>query len=382
MPESIVTDAAALRALCLRLAPAPWIALDTEFMRVNTYRARLCLIQLATPDEIACVDPLALGDIGPLLDLLYRPTIVKVLHAARQDLEVLADLCRTGTYQCRGRQDVESDNGAPPRPLFDTQIAAALTGDDDQIGYAGLVEKIAGHKLDKIEARTDWAARPLSAAQLRYAADDVRYLRDVYTALAARLHDLGRSDWLHEECAALTDPALYRNDPELAWRRLGAGAMLAPAQQTVLVALAAWREREAERRDLPRGWVVPDVALVELARRAPQTLAVLAEIAELKPAMIRRDGETLLQRIAEARALPVQRYWDPPERLDATQMALIKRLSALVQDKARETGISATLVAPRRELTRLVRGERELALLRGWRREFVGAQLLAELEKR
>jgi ribonuclease D len=362
MPEPIITDAAALRALCLRLAPAPWIALDTEFMRVNTYRARLCLIQLATPDEIACVDPLALADIGPLLELLYRPSVVKVLHAARQDLEVLADL-----------------HGAPPQPVFDTQIAAALSGDDDQIGYSGLVEKITGHKLDKIEARTDWAARPLSAAQLRYAEDDVRYLRDVYTALAARLQQLGRSEWLREECEALTDPALYRNDPEQAWRRLGAGASLAPAQQTVLVAIATWREREAARRDLPRGWVVPDAALVELARRAPETIGALAEIAELKPAMIRRDGDALLQRLAEARALPVQRYWDPPERLDATQMALIKRLGALVQDKARAGGISATLVAPRRELTRLVRGERELALLRGWRRDFIGAQLLAEL---
>jgi ribonuclease D len=366
MPESLITDAAGLRALCLRLAPAPWIALDTEFMRVNTYRARLCLMQLATPEEIACVDPLALGDIGPLLELLYRPTVVKVLHAARQDLEVLADLGHASQL-------------APPQPLFDTQIAAALSGEDDQIGYSGLVERITGHKLDKIEARTDWAARPLSAAQLRYAEDDVRYLRDVYAALDARLHALGRSDWLREECATLTDPALYRNDPEQVWRRLGAGATLAPAQQTVLVALATWREREAARRDLPRGWVVPDAALVELARRAPATLGALADIAELKPSMIRRDGETLLQCLGDARALPVQRYWDPPERLDAAQMAQIKQLGARVQERARAAGVSATLVAPRRELTRLVRGERDLALLRGWRRDFIGAELLAQL---
>jgi ribonuclease D len=359
----VITDAAELQALCARLARAPWLALDTEFMRVNTYRARLCLVQLATPEEIACVDPLTLGDIAPLLELLYAPSIVKVLHAARQDLEVFADL-----------------RGAAPRPVFDTQIAAALLGYDDQIGYSGLVEKITGHKLDKVESRTDWAARPLSAAQIRYAEDDVRYLRDVYLALEARLRELGRSAWLAEECEALTDPALYRNDPDEAWRRLGAGAMLAPAQQTLLVALAGWREREAQRRDLPRGWVVPDVALVETARRQPDTTASLAEIAELKPSMIRRDGETLLKLVAETGAPAAQRYWDPPERLDAAQMALVKRLATLVQERAREVQISAALVAPRRELTRLVRGERAIALLRGWRRGFVGEQLLAEVE--
>jgi ribonuclease D len=363
MSAPIITDDTALRALCARLATAPWLALDTEFMRVNTYRARLCLVQLATPEEIACVDPLALTDLTPLLELLYTPSIVKVLHAARQDLEVFADI-----------------RGDAPRPVFDTQIAAALAGYDDQIGYSALVEKITGHRLDKIESRTDWAARPLSAAQVRYAEDDVRYLRDVYRTLDARLAERGRTAWLREECETLTDPALYRNDPAEAWRRLGGGAMLAPAQQTVLVALARWREREAQSRNLPRGWVVPDVALVEMARRQPASAAALAEVAELKPSMIRRDGETLLKLVDEAGALPVQRYWEPPERLDAAQTALVKRLATLVQEHAGAAQISATLVAPRRELAKLVRGERELALLRGWRRGFVGERLLAEIE--
>jgi ribonuclease D len=254
-----------------------------------------------------------------------------------------------------------------------------LSGCDDQIGYSGLVEKITGHKLDKIESRTDWAARPLSAAQLRYAEDDVRYLRDVYLELDTRLQQLGRGAWLAEECAALTDPELYRNDPEQAWRRLGAGAMLSTAQQTVLVTLARWREREAQQRDLPRGWVVPDAALVELARRQPDSLAALAEIVELKPSMIRRDGETLLAQIESAMRLPGERYWDTPERLDQTQTTRVKQLSALVQQRADAARISPTLVAPRRELVRLVRGERDGALLRGWRRGFVGEILLAEL---
>lgn len=364
MSTPLITDSETLRAFCARLADVPWVALDTEFMRVSTYRSRLCLLQLATPDLIACVDPLALGDLTPLLDVLYAPSILKVLHAARQDLEVLADI-----------------RGAPPRPVFDTQIAASLLGYDDQIGYGGLVEKITGLKLDKIEARTDWAARPLSAAQLRYAEDDVRYLRDVYNVTRTRLQELGRDEWLVQECEALTDPALYRNDPEQAWRRLGAGASLSPPQQSVLVALATWREREAQQRDTPRGWVVPDTALVEIARRQPESLVALAEIEDLKPSMIRRDGETLLRCIAEAQAQPVNRYWEPVERLDPAQSARIKQLSAIVQERASAARISPTLVAPRRELVRLVRGDTDGALLRGWRRQFVGEELLTRLNQ-
>ncbi len=360
MSGIVIADTDELQALCARLVPAPWVALDTEFMRVDTYRARLCLLQLATPAFIVCVDPLALPNLTPLLDLLYAPAITKVLHAARQDLEVLADL-----------------RGAPPTAVFDTQIAAALTGYDDQLGYGALVEAVTGHKLAKLEARTDWAKRPLTAAQIQYAEDDVHYLRDVYLHLSARLRELGRESWLVEECAALTDPALYRSDPAEAWRRLGAGTSLAPAQQSVLVALASWREREAQTRNLPRGWVVPDAALVDLARQNPASTAALATITELKPGAVRRDGAALLQVIADARATPPQRWWDPPERLDPAQMTLLKQLTTVVQQRARDAGVSATLVAPRRELLRLLRGDVSGALLRGWRRGFIGEELLA-----
>jgi ribonuclease D len=362
MPAPFIDDVAQLRSLCERLRDAPWIALDTEFMRVSTYRARLCLIQLATPDVIACVDPLALADLTPLLDLLYLPSVVKVLHAARQDLEVLADI-----------------RGAPPRPIFDTQIAASLLGYDDQIGYSALVEKITGHKLDKVEARTDWAARPLSAAQHRYAEDDVRYLRDVYVQTRTRLQQLGREDWLVQECAALTDPMLYRNDPSDAWRRLGGGASLSTPQQSVLAALAVWREREAQNRDTPRGWVVPDTALVELARRQPDSEAALSQIADLKPTVVRRDGGALLRVIQDARAQPAKQYWDAVDRLSPAQSALIKHLSTIVQERASAANISPTLIAPRRELVRLVRGDTGGTLLQGWRRQFVGEELLERL---
>ncbi len=360
MPNPVITADAELHTLCAHLAHAPWIALDTEFMRERTYRARLCLIQVATPDCIACIDTLAPMDLSPLLDTLYRPTTVKVLHAARQDFEVLADL-----------------RGLPPQPLFDTQIAAALLGYDNQIGYGPLVEALLGHKLLKLEARTDWSRRPLSPAQLEYAEDDVRYLRDVYRVLTERLQAVGRADWFAEECAALTDPALYRTDPAEAWRRLNAGAMLAPAQQTTLVALAEWREHEAQSRDLPRGWVVPDNALVEIARRTPNSMETLAEITELKPPMVRREGEAILQLLGQARPQPEQPYWEKHDRLDGPQMDLIKKLSQVVQQRAQTAQINPTLIAPRRELTRLVRGDADCALLRGWRRRFIGEELLA-----
>lgn len=362
MPAPLIDDAEKLHLLCERLRSAPWIALDTEFMRVSTYRARLCLIQLATPDLVACVDPLTLADLTPLLDLLYLPTSIKVLHAARQDLEVLADIC-----------------GAPPRPIFDTQIAASLLGYDDQIGYSTLVEKITAHKLDKVEARTDWAARPLSAAQHRYAEDDVRYLRDVYIATRTRLQELGREDWLAQECTALTNPALYRNDPDDAWRRLGGGATLTPPQQSVLVALAIWREREAQQRDTPRGWVVPDPVLIELARRQPDSEAALSQIDEIKPAIVRRDGLALLRLIKDAQTQPAKQYWDVVDRLNPSQSALIKHLSAIVHARASAAKISPALVAPRRELVRLVRGDTGGALMQGWRRQFVGEELLKQL---
>ncbi len=355
-----ITTADTLRSLCAHLARAPWIALDTEFMRVQTYRARLCLVQLATPDTVVCVDPLALSDLTPLLELVYAPHITKVLHAARQDLEVFADL-----------------RGGPPPSVFDTQIAASLVGYDDQLGYGALVEAITGHKLDKLEARTDWAARPLSDSQIRYAEDDVVYLRDVYLHLETRLKELGRTQWLVEECTTLTDPALYRTDPENAWRRLGAGAMLAPPAQTILAALATWRERQAQQRDLPRGWVVPDPILVEMARRMPDSIAALAAIPEIKPSVVRRDGVALLEIVAQARTAPIQPRWDTPERLDPAQMTLLKKLGARVQERAREASVSQTLIAPKRELLRLVRRDPACALLRGWRRNFIGEELSA-----
>lgn len=346
-----------MQALCAQLAGAPWLALDTEFMRVKTYSAGLCLVQVATPDVIACIDPLAV-DIAPLLDVLYDPRTLKVLHAARQDLEVFFDIRK-----------------AVPAPIFDTQIAAALAGQDDQIGYSALVEKLAGHKLPKVNQRADWAARPLAAELLAYAADDVRYLRDVYLQLDAELTARGRRAWLAEECAALTDPALYRNDPETAWQRIKQGKALNPAQQTVLAQLAAWRERVAQQKNLPRGWIVADPVLADIARALPDSPEQLAQVNGVEPALVRRFGKEILDTVRAGRDGNPQRLWAEVPRLEPAQQRLLDQVSARVQACAREQGISATLLAPKREMMKFVLSDPDCALLRGWRQQLIGAEL-------
>lgn len=358
MTEALVQDETALRDLCTRLKGAFWIALDTEFMRVKTYSARLCLIQVATPDVIACVDPLAVR-INTLLEVLYDRRALKVLHAARQDLEVFFDLRK-----------------AVPSPVFDTQIAAALLGHDDQTGYSTLVEKLTDHKLPKVNQRADWAARPLSPDLLAYAADDVRWLRDVYLKLDAELAARGRRAWLAEECAALADPALYRNDPELAWQRLKQGKTLNPTQQTVLAQLAAWRERTAQQKNLPRGWIVADPALADITRGMPETPDQLAAVNGVTPALVRRFGKEILEAVRAGRAAPPRRLWPEPPRLEPAQQCLLDAISARIQNCAREQGISATLLAPRREMLRFVLNDPDCALLRGWRYQLIGAELV------
>lgn len=327
-------------------------------MRTRTYRARLCLVQVATPDVVACVDPLTLPAIDALLEVVYSPAVLKVIHAARQDLEVFADI-----------------RAVPPGPVFDTQIAAALCGYDDQIGYGNLVEAITGHRLPKLHTRADWETRPLPPEQLHYAEDDVRYLRDVYRFLAQKLEALGRSRWLVEECAALTDPRLYRNDPYDAFRRLKQGQSLPPAGQMILRELAAWRERTAQQHNLPRGWVVPDAALVETAIAAPGTPEALSHIAGVSGAPARKWGEEILQAVERGRRLAPERLWDEPRRLDRRQQEIYDRLQTRVRATAAELKISASLLAPRRELLKLIAGDASSSLARGWRHAVMGAEL-------
>ncbi len=358
-PPALIQDATSLTALCAALRAGPWMALDTEFMRTRTYYTRLCLVQVATPASIACVDTLALESIEPLLEAIYSRNVLKVVHAARQDLEVFADI-----------------RGTPAAPVFDTQIAASLCGYDDQIGYGTLVESITGHKLPKLHTRADWEVRPLPPDQLLYAADDVRYLRDVYQFLAQKLEALGRTDWLQEECAALTQPALYRNDPRAAYRRLKQGQSLPPAAQVILRELAAWREHTAQRNNLPRGWVVADTALVEIALAMPASLEALGQVSGLSGSPARKWGGEILQAVERGRREKPARLWEEPQRLDRRQQALYEQLQVRVRAIAEKMKISATLLAPRRELLKILAGDTSGSLTRGWRHALIGEELL------
>ncbi len=357
----------ALEQLCRDLQPATVLALDTEFIREKTYSARLCLIQIASDDLIACVDPLALPDLDPLLEILHDPGRLKVLHAARQDLEIFHDL-----------------DGRIPAPVFDTQIAATLLGFPDQAGYGSLVEGLLGVRLEKGHARTDWARRPLEAEQIAYAADDVRYLRQLYPLIRERLDAAGRADWLAEDFRALVDPALYARPDADAWRRVSGHGRLRPAQLVVLRALTAWREAQARERDKPRKWILGDEVLLELARRAPADRAALERIRGLAPTVIRQHGDTLLRLVRDARALPREQWPDAPKRERPTpeQEGLADLLMACVRLLGQQHGVSPATLTTRKEVERLVRGERDLPLLQGWRAKLAGHTLLALLQGR
>lgn len=358
-----IDDPDALAGFCAALRASDWLALDTEFIREKTYYPKLCLIQIADDNTIGCVDPLALDDLTPLFELLYDPGVVKVLHAAQQDLEIFHYL-----------------HGSPPAPVFDTQIAATLLGQGEQVGYAALVQRVLGVELDKSQVRTDWSRRPLSAEQLAYAADDVRYLRELYRRQYTALQQRGRLAWLDEDFAALSDPQRYRIDPETVWSRIKGAGRLRPGQLVVLRALVAWREREAMTRDRPRRWIVDDNLLLDLARLQPDSADKLEQLRGFEGERRRRYGETLLAVIAEAREMPRERWPQPtrPEPLSPEQDALVDALLAIVKLAAGEHEVSPGSLAGRRDLERLVQGE-DVALLHGWRKALVGRAIQAFL---
>ena len=354
----LITDARALTALIARLEHEPRVALDTEFTRIRTYYARLALVQLCAGDAVVCIDPLAV-DIAPLLDFLYRTDVLKIVHAGRQDLEVFYDL-----------------RGDTPRPVFDTQIAAAFAGFSDQIGYGALVEALVGVKLPKLHTRTDWEARPLSDEQLRYAEDDVRYLPAAYDALRERLATAARLPWAEEEFAALTDKKLYANAPADAYRRVKQGSVLPPATQPVLQRLAEWREQAAQKQDLPRAWVAPDTALIELARAQPTTRAALDELQLLPPGAVRRWGAEVLRAIETGRQAPAETLWPETRALDAAEQSRVERMLQRVRAVAQAAQLAPAVLASRRAVIELVRAGTG-PLTRGWRYDLLGRELLA-----
>lgn len=352
-----------LAELCEKLRGQPVLALDTEFLREKTYYAQLCLLQVATEGVIACVDPLAV-DLDPLLDIIYDPNVVKVMHSARQDMEIFFDL----------RGDV-------PRPLFDSQIAATLMGFGEQVGYANLVQQMLEVTLDKIATRTDWSQRPLDAEQISYAADDVRYLFMLYHQQVALLGSKGRLSWLQDDFDEMSDRTTYAPHPENLWKRVKGAQKLSSPQLAVLRGLAIWREERAQASNRPRRWILKDEVMVDLARRSPTQLDDLAKIRGIEERLLSKHGETLLKVIADARATDPDTWptRSKSQRPTAEQDAVVDLLMAVVRLRGNEHDVSPSLLASRKQLEALVLGDEESPVLHGWRAGLAGRDLQAVL---
>jgi ribonuclease D len=363
MAESpaLVTTAAGLRAALEPLHDGDWVAVDTEFVRETTYWPRVCLVQLANDDTLVLVDPLALDDLEPLFALMRDRSVTKVFHAASQDLEIFHHL-----------------DGTVPDPVFDTQLAAPLLGFPEQAGFARLVEALLGVQLSKGHARTDWTERPLPAEALEYAADDVRYLVPLYHAIHGALVERGRLEWLGDELARLTDPARFERPPADAWRRLKGIDRLPPPGRAVAQALAEWREEQARGANVPRGRVLKDDALVDIARALPRNPGQLRRLRSVRGAGLERHGDRVLQLVADARERPAP---DPggqgerPAPLDATQEAVVDVLGAVIRLEAARHDLNPATLADRKTLARIAAGEPPPEVLTGWRRAVVGEVL-------
>ncbi len=360
---NVITDTAALSQFCADLAQANYVTVDTEFMREKTYWPILCLVQIAGPDGAAAIDPLAPGiDMAPVLQLVANPLVLKVFHAARQDIEIFYRMM-----------------GAVPAPIFDTQIAAMVCGFGEAASYETLAAKLAGATIDKSSRFTDWAHRPLSERQLHYALADVVPLRKVYERLAARLDKTGRAAWVADEMAVLADPKIYRNDPAEAWRRLKPRTN---SRRTLALVreLAAWRELAAQKRDLPRNRLVRDEALLEIAAHPPKTIDDLARIRAFGRSMAEgRLGAEILAVVERAAALPEAEWPQLPAQrnLPAGIGPLVELLKVLLRLSAEENDVAPRLIADSDDLEAIATDDKaDVPALSGWRAEIFGRDAL------
>ena len=360
----IITDTETLSAFCDRLARAPFVTVDTEFMRESTFWAQLCLIQVAGPGEAAIIDPLAEGiDLAPFYRLMANERIVKVFHAARQDIEIFVK---------------QAD--AVPRAIFDTQIAAMVCGYGDQVSYDQLVFRVTGDQIDKSSRFTDWSHRPLSAKQTAYAISDVTHLRDIYLSLSAQLAEQDRTTWLDEEMAVLADINTYRTHPEDAWHRLKL-RVKKPRQLAIMQALAAWREREAQSRDVPRGRVLKDDAIYEIALQQPRDTEALGRLRTIPKGFERSGvGRAILATVESVFEMPESALPRVPRPRPAPEhsSAAAELLKVLLKMVAEEQGVAARIIASTDDLERIAADDRaDVAALKGWRRQLFGEQALA-----
>lgn len=355
-----------LAEICVRIQSAPWIAIDTEFLREKTYYPKFCLLQIATPTWVACIDPIALTRLDDLFEVLYNPDIIKVLHSSRQDLEIF--------YQLTGKL---------PSPIFDTQVAAPLLGYQDNPGYAMLVSHLLNINLNKAHTRADWSKRPLTEAEIRYAADDVIYLCQIYQIMRDKLETLGRLEWLQPDFAELSSPALYEVLPEQAWRKIKGKNKLTGKQLSIIQALAEWRESTAQSENRPKGWLMRDELMFDIAKLQPETLADLAQIRGINERTVNRYGANLCKIISAAKNRPPIPLHEEGRPIKKTQQqeAIVDLLTAIVRIRAEENALNPNILATRKDLESLLfnNDEGDCALLHGWRYTMAGKELLGIL---
>ncbi len=361
-----IADQENLMAFVERSATSSVLAIDTEFLREKTYYARLCLIQLSTDEETAIVDPFAVDDLSVLAPLLTDGQIVKLFHAGRQDLEIL--------YR---------EVGVLPVSIFDTQVAAALLGHTQQIGYAALVHAECGVSLKKVDSFTDWSRRPLSESQLRYASEDVIYLPRLYQRMRASLEAKGRLVWLQHDFEELVDPSRYAVNERERYRRLKRVSQLSRRQLSAAREVAAWREIEAQRRDVPRKWVITDEQIVEACKREARTIDELFMVRGLSDRLSTKDARAVVSLVVAALDAPADTWpeLDRCTRAEPNVDAQIDLMTALVRLRARENDVALPTLASHDDLARVARGYREgIDLMRGWRRSIVGDELIDLLD--
>jgi ribonuclease D len=360
---NLITTTADLAAACERMSRHNFVTVDTEFLRETTYYPLLCVAQMAIADEAIVIDALAEGlDLRPFFDLMANEGVLKVFHAARQDIEIV-------WHQAK----------LIPHPVFDTQVAAMVLGYGESISYEQLVQRITGDTIDKSSRFTDWSRRPLSAAQVSYAMSDVTHLRQVFLSLSADLQRRGRSEWVGEEMEVLTSPDTYRADPEIAWERLKT-RVRKPRELSVLIEVAAWREREAQSRDVPRGRVLKDEAIGDIAIHAPTTTERLASLRSLPRGFERSKwGTEIIDAVKRGLARnPAELPRLDKPRQGANGSATVELLKVLLRMASEQHGVAAKVIATVEDLERIALDDRaDVAALHGWRRDMFGEQAIA-----
>lgn len=354
-----------LKDFCLQIKDCQYCALDTEFVREKTYYPVLSLIQLATETRQACIDPLAIDDFSPLVEIFKTESMLKILHAPGQDLELF--------YQ---------QFNALPKPVFDSQLAAAVLGYANQIGYADLVKRVCSVQLEKKYTRANWSRRPLSEGELDYAMDDVRYLIEIYQSLQAALDQRGRSEWIQADLEKLSLPESYQVDFSSLWKRLKGAQRLKGTALNNADQLCRWREQVAINKNRPRRWIIKDEDIVDIARFKPDSHQELSQIGNLSADYIKKNGDAILQVLAKAAQIEPNKYPSQPvfKQLSNHQQAIADCLMALCRLISEQNEIALASIATKKELDQLIVGIRDNKLCTGWRYEMVGQHLLRFLD--